>query len=91
MLRPDKDSIATAVSNWDSAELDEAAAEKGLVFALVRTAEEWAQHPQGKHLAEKPVVEIVKIGDSDPEPFTPAARPLSGLRVCRQPTSSPAT
>ena len=78
---PDKDSIATAVSNWDSAELDEAAAEKGLVFALVRTAEEWAQHPQGKHLAEKPVVEIVKIGDSDPEPFTPAARPLSGLRV----------
>jgi CoA-transferase family III len=78
---PDKDSIATAVSNWDSAELDEAAAEKGLVFALVRTAEEWAKHPQGKHLAEKPVVEIVKIGDSDPEPFTPAARPLSGLRV----------
>jgi crotonobetainyl-CoA:carnitine CoA-transferase CaiB-like acyl-CoA transferase len=78
---PDKDSIATAVSNWDSAELDEAAAEKELVFALVRTAEEWAQHPQGKHLAEKPVVEIVKIGDSDPEPFTPAARPLSGLRV----------
>jgi crotonobetainyl-CoA:carnitine CoA-transferase CaiB-like acyl-CoA transferase len=78
---PDKESIATAVSNWDSADLDEAAAEKGLVFALVRTAEEWAQHPQGKHLAEKPVVEIVKIGDSDPEPFTPAARPLSGLRV----------
>jgi crotonobetainyl-CoA:carnitine CoA-transferase CaiB-like acyl-CoA transferase len=78
---PDKDSIANAVSNWDSAELDEAAAEKELVFALVRTAEEWAQHPQGKHLAEKPVVEIVKIGDSDPEPFTTAARPLSGLRV----------
>jgi hypothetical protein len=26
-------------------------------------------------------VEIIKIGDSDPEPFTPAARPLSGLRV----------
>jgi len=78
---PDKDSIATAVSNWDSAELDEAAAEKELVFAVVRTAEEWAAHPQGKQLAEKPVVEIVKIGDSDPEPFTPAARPLSGLRV----------
>jgi crotonobetainyl-CoA:carnitine CoA-transferase CaiB-like acyl-CoA transferase len=78
---PDKDSIATAVSNWDSAELDEAAAEKGLVFALVRTPEEWAQHPQSRHLAEKPVVEIVKIGDSDPEPFTPAARPLAGLRV----------
>jgi crotonobetainyl-CoA:carnitine CoA-transferase CaiB-like acyl-CoA transferase len=78
---PDKDSIATAVSKWDSAELDEAAAAAGLVFAVVRTPEEWAAHPQGKELAEKPVVEIVKIGDSDPEPFTPAARPLSGLRV----------
>ena len=69
------------MSNWDGLELDEAAADKGLVFALIRTAEEWANHPQGKDLAEKPVVEIVKIGDSDPEPFTPAARPLSGLRV----------
>ncbi|HEY6854722.1 MAG TPA: CoA transferase [Mycobacterium sp.] len=78
---PDKDSIATAVSQWDSMELDEAAAAAGLVFAVVRTPEEWAAHPQGKQLAEKPVVEIVKIGESDPEPFTPAARPLSGLRV----------
>ena len=48
---------------------------------LIRTAEEWAAHPQGKYLADKPLVEIIKIGDSDPEPFTPAARPLSGLRV----------
>ena len=78
---PDKDSIANAVSNWDGLELDEAAADKGLVFALIRTAEEWASHPQGKYLADKPLVEIIKIGDSDPEPFTPAARPLSGLRV----------
>ena len=75
---PDKDSIATAVSQWDREELDEAAAAAGLVFAVVRTPEEWAAHPQGKQLADKPVVEIVKIGDSDPEPFTPAARPLSG-------------
>ena len=78
---PDKDSIAKAVSQWDGLELDEAAADKGLVFALIRTAEEWAAHPQGKYLADKPLVEIIKIGDSDPEPFTPAARPLSGLRV----------
>jgi hypothetical protein len=78
---PDTDSIANAVSKWDGMDLDEAAAEKGLVFAVVRTPEEWAAHPQGMQLAEKPLVEIVKIGDSDPEPFTPAARPLSGLRV----------
>jgi len=78
---PNKESIAEAVSKWDSAELDDAAAEAGVVFAIVRTHEEWANHPQGKQLADKLLVEIVKIGDSDPEPFTPAARPLSGLRV----------
>jgi crotonobetainyl-CoA:carnitine CoA-transferase CaiB-like acyl-CoA transferase len=78
---PDHDQIAEAVSKWDAAELDEAAAEAGLVFAIVRTPEEWAAHSQGKQLAERPLVEIVKISDSDPEPFPPAARPLSGLRV----------
>src|SRR5262249_4836773 len=78
---PNKDQIAEAVSKWDAADLDVAAAEAGLVFAIVRTPEEWAIHPQGKQLADRPLVEIVKIGDSDPEPFTPAARPLSGLRV----------
>jgi crotonobetainyl-CoA:carnitine CoA-transferase CaiB-like acyl-CoA transferase len=78
---PAQDQIAEAVSKWDSAELDEAAAAAGVVGAIIRTPEEWAAHPQGKQLAERPLVEIVKIGDSDPEPFTPAARPLSGLRV----------
>ena len=78
---PAQDQIAEAVSKWDSAELDEAAAAAGVVGAIIRTPEEWAAHPQGKQLADKPLVEIVKIGDSDPEPFTPAARPLSGLRV----------
>src|ERR1700720_1735554 len=78
---PDKDSIANAVSKWNGMDLDEAAAEKGLVFAVCRSAEEWANHPQGEQLADRPLVEIVKIGDSEPEPFTPAARPLAGLRV----------
>src|ERR1700733_4144354 len=78
---PDKDSIANAVSKWNGMDLDEGAAEKGLVFAVCRSAEEWANHPQGEQLADRPLVEIVKIGDSDPEPFTPAPRPLAGLRV----------
>ena len=78
---PNRDQIADAVSKWDATKLDEEAAEAGLVFAIVRTAEEWAAHPQGHQLAERPLVEILKIGDSNPKPFTPAARPLSGLRV----------
>src|SRR3954452_17354246 len=78
---PDKDGIAKAVSQWDSEELDKAAAEAGVVYAIVRTPEEGAVHPQGRYRAERPLVEIIKTGDSHPEPFTPAARPRSGLRV----------
>ena len=78
---PTQDQIAEAISKWNSEELDEAAAAAGVVGAIIRTPEEWAAHPQGKWLADKPLVEIIKIGDSDPEPFTPAARPLAGLRV----------
>src|SRR6516165_7904850 len=51
---PNKKSLAEAVSKWDSEELDEAAAEAGVVFAIVRTPEEWANHPQGKQLADRP-------------------------------------
>ena len=44
--------------------------------------EEWANTECGQQLAQTPVIEITKIGDSKPEPFLPdAKRPLSGLRV----------
>ena len=35
----------------------------------------------GKMLAGKPLVEITKIGDSDPIPFPEGDRPLSGIKV----------
>ena len=78
---PDKASIATAILKWDGKDLDDLAAERNMVFALCRSKEEWALHPQGELLASKPLVEIEKIADSEPEPFGPADRPLSGVRV----------
>ena len=78
---PESGAIRDAINKWDSADLDEAAAEKNLVFALCLSPDEWLKHPQGQQLAEAPLVEIVKIGDSEPEPFRPATRPLKGLRV----------
>ena len=48
----------------------------------MRTIEEWANTECGQQLAQTPVIEITKIGDSKPEPFAPGApRPLSGLHV----------
>ena len=73
--------LSAAVARWHSAELEEALAERKIIGAIARHREEWLAHPQGKWLAARPPVEIEKIGDSAPEPFAPAARPLSGVRV----------
>jgi CoA transferase family III len=78
---PEKASIANAVLKWNAQDLDDAAAEHNMIFALCRSHEEWARHPQGEVLASKPLIEIEKIADSEPEPFAPANRPLSGIRV----------
>src|SRR5271170_6908865 len=49
---------------------------------MVRSAEEWLAHPGGRRLAAKPVIEIEKIGDSDPIPLPKGLdKALSGLRV----------
>src|SRR5262245_34482252 len=78
---PDKSSIANAILKRDGEDLDDLAAEHNMIFALYRSREEWALHPQGELLASKPLIEIEKIADSKPEPFGSADRPLSGLRV----------
>ena len=48
---------------------------------MVRSMDEWAQHPQAAAIASLPLMEIVKIGDSPPEKLPDGDRPLSGIRV----------
>ncbi len=75
------DEIARAVAQWNSHDLEEALAGLKLPASIARTPDEWLAHPQGQWLAQRPGVHIEKIGDSAPEPFLPAARPMSGIRV----------
>ncbi|MBW2312577.1 MAG: CoA transferase [Deltaproteobacteria bacterium] len=79
----DAGSIAAATEGWDGFELEDVLAERGLCGAVVRGAEEWAEHPQAIALAGRPVVEIERIGDAELEPTlaVPGRRPLSGVRV----------
>ena len=79
---PTKESIAAKIAEWNALDLETACNARGLVGGMVRTVEEWANTECGQQLAQTPVIEITKIGDSKPEPFAPGAtRPLSGLRV----------
>ena len=76
-----REAVRKAVAQWDGLELEEAIiAEKG-AGGMVRTMAEWAKHPQGIAIATLPLMEIIKIGDSAPEPLPSGNRPLSGIRV----------
>ena len=77
----DHPSVAAAISKWDSLELENAANEEGHTLCIARTADEWAKHPQGRYLAQEPVIAVRKIAEGDPQPFGPGDRPLSGVRV----------
>src|ERR1700733_1369596 len=79
---PDTASIAAAVRTFDSADLESRVSEAGMIMGIHRTQAEWLAHPQGQAIAATPLVEIVKVGDSDPVHWTPnPSQPLSGIRA----------
>lgn len=76
-------SVRDAIGKWNAQELEDAAASRGMIGSICRTPDEWLAHPQGELLSHLPLIEIEKIGDSDPElpTMTNPQRPLSGLKV----------
>ena len=76
-----RESMAAAVARWKAQDLEDALAGAGLPAGMVRAREEWLAHPHARAVAELPLLEIVRIGDSPPEPFGAGDRPLSGVRV----------
>ena len=77
----DREAVRKAVARWDALELEEAIIAANGAGGMVRTIEEWAQHPQATAIAALPLMEIVKMGDSPPEKLPDGDRPLSGIRV----------
>ena len=56
--------------------------DKGLPVGMMRTIKEWNKHPQGRAVAQLPLMEIKKIGDSEKLNFTrDPNRPLEGIKV----------
>jgi CoA-transferase family III len=78
---PTPESVAKAVARRDALELEGAIDKARACGGMVRTNEEWLAHPHGKALAAKPIVEIIKIGNSEPQALPAGERPLSGIRV----------
>jgi hypothetical protein len=80
----DGQAVARAVLGWDGEDLEQAVAAGTGAAALCRTAEEWADHPQGKAVAAEPLVAVGYDRGTDDRSnrWAPLpGRPLSGVRV----------
>jgi crotonobetainyl-CoA:carnitine CoA-transferase CaiB-like acyl-CoA transferase len=77
----DRDAVTRAVATWNAADLEEAIIAAKGAGGMARTHAEWAKHPQAAAIAALPLMEIMRIGESAPEPLPPGDRPLSGIRV----------
>jgi hypothetical protein len=78
---PERTSFEARTTAWDGYALEEALAAAGMPGGLARALEEWQKHGQAHAIAALPVLEVIRIGDSRPEPLPKALRPLAGIRV----------
>jgi crotonobetainyl-CoA:carnitine CoA-transferase CaiB-like acyl-CoA transferase len=75
--------VQNAILQWRADELETAAAEAGLPFAMLRTTQEFMKELQYTEvLSREPLIRVEKIAESDPVPFKPGAKtPLDGVRA----------
>lgn len=89
----ERDTVVQALRHWRAGDVEEAAAQAGLVVAAARSFDEWDVHPQARALAGQATVSIERIDDAGAPHARPLpwpglahlaaseARPLQGLRV----------
>jgi hypothetical protein len=79
---PTQRAVEAEIMKWDGEALELAIREECGAIGMVRSAAEWSRHPVGARLASKPVIEVEKIGDSDPIPLPKGLnKVLEGIRV----------
>lgn len=79
---PGKEAVARAVASWSKNGLESAVISAGGCAAELRSAGQWAAHPQGKAVAAEPLVRIETVAAGRPPDWRPQPeRPLLGIRV----------
>ncbi|WP_425450066.1 CoA transferase [Virgifigura deserti] len=78
----DKDGVARAAARWAKRDLESAIIDAGGCAAEMRSAQEWADHPQGRAVAAEPLAYVTVADRTAYSCWTPSpSRPLEGLRV----------
>lgn len=75
--------ITEAIGKWNGLELETAGEAAGIVMPMARTLPEFLQEAQYRDvLADSPLIEVTRIGDSPPEPLRPLGeQPFSSYRA----------
>ena len=68
-IATDPESLVQAAKSWEGEALETAIFAAGGAGGYVRTPEEWAAHPHAAVLAGQKLLEIIRIGDAEPEPL----------------------
>lgn len=76
-----REAVQAALMQWSGKDVEQAVIADGGVVALMRSHDQWLEHPQGEALAGLPALTIERIGDAPPRAFPKGDRPLAGLRV----------
>ena len=81
----DRAGVAAAVASWSALELETAIVQAGGCAAQMRSAQEWADHPQGQAVAAEPLMHrqahAASHRDAQRAAVFDPARPLRGLKV----------
>ncbi|MET0373306.1 MAG: CoA transferase [Rhizorhabdus sp.] len=77
------EAVTQAIGRWNGRELEDAAAAEGLVMPMVRTLPEMLEEEHYRTvLADLPLIEVTRIGESEREPLGPVGPlPFSGYRA----------
>ena len=73
-----------ALLSWPALDFEQAAADKGLVVAAVRSFETWDTHPQAAVVSARPLLAFERVGAAPPRRLPTLGsdqRPLSGIKV----------
>jgi hypothetical protein len=77
-----RDRLVKSVASWKKRELEQTIVDAGGCAAEMRTLSAWQQHPQGKSVAQEPLIAWTSQTEAaSPTWPLPVARPLNGVRV----------
>lgn len=80
----DRTTVAAAVAHWAGQELEDAVVAAQGCAAVMRSPEQWREHPQGRAVAAEPLIGWGAARGCDagsPDRPATAGRPLAGVRV----------